>query len=97
MIKPCPLCFHFVVTVELQSDLSSSGITVVLPWSLPDDLQDDSSEPRAEVEKIFKDKVGESVDCVSDHKHKHSYTRKTTQCFFCIVFVSMIWNSKICL
>lgn len=65
-----------MITVELQSDLSSSVLTVILPWSLPEDLQDDASEPRAKVEEIFKEQVGESV-CISDHIlhiHCSSYT-----------------------
>lgn len=48
----------FVASVELQFDFSM-GLTMVVPWSLPEELQDDMSEPRAKMGKIFKDKVGE--------------------------------------
>lgn len=50
-----------VIPVELQVDSSSIGLTLVLPWSLPDDFQNDASEPRAKVEKMFKEKVREKV------------------------------------
>ncbi|XP_056223909.1 uromodulin-like 1 [Seriola aureovittata] len=45
--------------LELQLDLSSMGLTMVVPWSLPEDLLDDVSEPRARMGKIFKDKLQE--------------------------------------
>ncbi|XP_071330885.1 uncharacterized protein [Trachinotus anak] len=45
--------------LELQLDLSSMGLTMVVPWSLPEDLLDDVSEPRAKMGKIFKDKLQE--------------------------------------
>ncbi|AWO97830.1 zona pellucida protein D' isoform 3 [Scophthalmus maximus] len=42
--------------LELQFDFSSMGLTMVVPWSLPEDLQD---EPRTKMGKIFKDKLQE--------------------------------------
>ncbi|XP_070710346.1 uncharacterized protein [Pempheris klunzingeri] len=45
--------------VELQLDISSMGLTMVVPWSLHPELLDDTSEPRAEMGKIFKDKLQE--------------------------------------
>lgn len=60
MIKPSSLRFHFMASVELDFDISSMTLTMVVPWSLPEDLQDDASETRATVEKIFKDEVRES-------------------------------------
>lgn len=49
-----------MASVELDLDISSMALTMVVPWSLPEDLQDDASEPRATIEKIFKDEVRES-------------------------------------
>ncbi|XP_059182114.1 uncharacterized protein LOC131960859 isoform X2 [Centropristis striata] len=37
----------------------SMGLTMVVPWSLPEDLQDDVSEPRVKMGEIFKDKLQE--------------------------------------
>lgn len=50
---------QFVVSLELdlELDISSTGLIVVVPWSLPEDLQDAMLEPRAKIGKIFKDKV----------------------------------------
>ncbi|XP_040886111.1 KRR1 small subunit processome component homolog isoform X2 [Toxotes jaculatrix] len=45
--------------LDLQLDFSSMGLTMVVPWSLPEDLQDDASEPRTKMGKIFKDKLQE--------------------------------------
>ncbi|KAG7215847.1 hypothetical protein INR49_021819, partial [Caranx melampygus] len=45
--------------LELDIDLSSMGLTMVVPWLLPADLMDDVSEPRAKIGKIFKDKLQE--------------------------------------
>ncbi|XP_073336944.1 uncharacterized protein [Pagrus major] len=45
--------------LELELDISSMGLIVVVPWSLPEDLQDGMSEPRARIGKIFKDKLQE--------------------------------------
>ncbi|KAK2858713.1 hypothetical protein Q5P01_003333 [Channa striata] len=53
----------FVRAAERHQDLdahpSSSALSMVLPWSLPDDLKDDWSEPRAKMEKILKHKLQE--------------------------------------
>ncbi|KAM6961518.1 uncharacterized protein LKV04_020529 [Tautogolabrus adspersus] len=43
--------------LDLEIDISSMGLTMVLPWSLPEDLQDNVSEPRAKMGEIVKDKV----------------------------------------
>lgn len=45
----------------MQMDFVSTDLTLVVPWSLPDDLLNDMSEPRAQMERIFKDKVGEKL------------------------------------
>ncbi|KAI9527855.1 hypothetical protein NQZ68_026903 [Dissostichus eleginoides] len=37
----------------------SIGLKMVVPWSLPEDLLEDDSEPRAEMGNIFKDKLEE--------------------------------------
>lgn len=58
--KPNSLCFQYVAPVELLLDVSSVGLTMVVPWTMPEDLQDDASESKAAVERIFKDEVGES-------------------------------------
>ncbi|KAG8005767.1 KRR1 small subunit processome component-like protein, partial [Nibea albiflora] len=42
---------------ELELQFSSMTLTMVVPWSLPEELQDDASEPRAAMGKIFKDKL----------------------------------------
>ncbi|KAE8281605.1 hypothetical protein D5F01_LYC20596 [Larimichthys crocea] len=42
---------------QRESPFSSMTLTMVIPWSLPEDLQDDASEPRAAMGKIFKDKL----------------------------------------
>ncbi|XP_035537038.1 uncharacterized protein LOC118342556 [Morone saxatilis] len=42
---------------ELEFEISSMGLTMIVPWSLPEDLLDDMSEPRATMGKIFKDKL----------------------------------------
>ncbi|XP_074554894.1 uncharacterized protein LOC141810930 [Halichoeres trimaculatus] len=41
---------------DVQVDFSGMGLTMVLPWSLPEDLPD-PSEPRAKMEEIFKDRL----------------------------------------
>lgn len=48
-----------MASVELDFDISSMTLTMVVPWSLPEDLQDDASETRATIEKIFKYEVRE--------------------------------------
>ncbi|XP_018552655.1 uromodulin-like 1 [Lates calcarifer] len=45
--------------LEMQLDLSVMGLMMVVPWSLPEELQSDVSEPRAKMGKIFKDKLQE--------------------------------------
>lgn len=45
---------------DVQVDIVGMGLTLVLPWSLSEDLQDDMSEPRVKMEEIFKDKVREN-------------------------------------
>ncbi|XP_068163619.1 uncharacterized protein [Antennarius striatus] len=47
---------------ELFFDISSLGLTLVVPWSLPEDLQDELSEPRAVLEKIVKDKLQDLLE-----------------------------------
>nr|XP_033470436.1 uncharacterized protein LOC117249140 [Epinephelus lanceolatus] len=47
------------LTQELQVNMSSIGLMMVVPWRLPEDLQDDISEPRVKIGKIFKDKLQE--------------------------------------
>ncbi|KAF3704883.1 Pancreatic secretory granule membrane major glycoprotein GP2 [Channa argus] len=42
-----------------ELDFSSSALTMILPWSLPDGLQDDASEPRLKMETVLKDKLQE--------------------------------------
>ena len=37
---------------------------MVVPWSLPEDLKDEASEPREEIKKIFTDKVSHTADSV---------------------------------
>lgn len=44
-------------SVELQFDFDNVGLTMVVPWSLPEDLQDDSSETRIKVKQVFKNEV----------------------------------------
>lgn len=44
--------------VELQLNFSRFGLTVVVPWSLPQDLQDNASEPRHTMKEIIREKVG---------------------------------------
>ncbi|XP_044042924.1 uncharacterized protein LOC122871633 [Siniperca chuatsi] len=42
---------------EMQLDFSIIGLILVVPWSLPEELQDDVSEPRDKMGKIFEDKL----------------------------------------
>ncbi|CAJ1055608.1 uncharacterized protein LOC117805478 [Xyrichtys novacula] len=42
---------------DMQVDVIGMGLTLVLPWSLPEELQDDQSEPRAKMGEIFKEKL----------------------------------------
>ena len=44
----------------MQFDISNMGLTLVVPWLLPDDVHDESSQLRASMEKIYKEKVGEN-------------------------------------
>lgn len=53
-----PLCFDCVAFVELYLDISSTGLSMVVPWSLPEELQDDALEPGVTLRKIFKKEVG---------------------------------------
>ncbi|KAM7377904.1 hypothetical protein PAMA_013019 [Pampus argenteus] len=48
--------------LELQLDISSIALAMVVPWSLPEDLQDDMSEPRAEMVKIVQNKLLDGFD-----------------------------------
>lgn len=48
----------YVLLVELQLNFSRFGLTVVVPWSLPQDLQDNASEPRHTMKEIIREKVG---------------------------------------
>ncbi|KAM8740487.1 uncharacterized protein AB9X84_020315 [Acanthopagrus schlegelii] len=48
--------------LDLELDIASMGLIVVVPWSLPEDLQDAMSEPRARIGKIFKDKLQELLN-----------------------------------
>ncbi|CAK6959968.1 uncharacterized protein LOC122975499 isoform X2 [Scomber scombrus] len=48
--------------LELQLDLSDMGLTMVVPWSLPEELEDDESEPRAKMGRIVKDKLQELLN-----------------------------------
>nr|XP_020505189.1 uncharacterized protein LOC109995715 [Labrus bergylta] len=43
--------------LDLELDMSTMGLTMVLPWSLHEDLQDDVSEPRVKMGEIVKDKL----------------------------------------
>lgn len=52
---------NHVAATELQLDLSDMGLTMVVPWSLPEELQDDESEPRSKMGRIVKDKVRENI------------------------------------
>ncbi|KAM3588284.1 uncharacterized protein V6R79_025369 [Siganus canaliculatus] len=42
---------------ELDLDFSSMGLLMVVPWSLPEGLDDDLLEPRGAIVKIFEDKL----------------------------------------
>ncbi|XP_040028878.2 uncharacterized protein LOC120817111 isoform X1 [Gasterosteus aculeatus] len=48
-----------VLDEGLQFNLSFLDLTMIVPWSMPADLLDDMSEPRAKMEKIYKDKLHE--------------------------------------
>ncbi|XP_042259731.1 uncharacterized protein LOC121891067 isoform X1 [Thunnus maccoyii] len=48
--------------LELQLDISNMVLTMVVPWSLPKDLQDDVSEPRAKMGNIVKNKLQELLN-----------------------------------
>lgn len=48
---------HFVASVAVQLGISDIALTMVVPWSLPDDLQDDTSEQKTIIERIFKEEV----------------------------------------
>lgn len=54
----CGSLFFSHGSVELQLNFSRFGLTVVVPWSLPQDLKEDASEPRHTMKKIIRDKVG---------------------------------------
>ncbi|XP_023205701.1 uncharacterized protein LOC111611806 isoform X1 [Xiphophorus maculatus] len=44
---------------ELQIDFNNIGLKMVVPWSLPDDQQNDPSESRAKLDQILKTKLEE--------------------------------------
>ncbi|KAM8909111.1 uncharacterized protein AB9W97_006115 isoform 2-T2 [Spinachia spinachia] len=48
-----------VLDEEVQLDFSPLGLTMILPWSMPEDLLDDMSEPTAKMKKIYEDKLHE--------------------------------------
>lgn len=59
MLDFCYKHMFFVSSfVELQLNFSRFGVTVVVPWSLPQDLQDNASEPRHTMKEIIREKVG---------------------------------------
>lgn len=47
----------------MQLGISDIALTMVVPWSLPDDLQDDTSEQKTVIERIFKEEVIFFKDC----------------------------------
>ncbi|XP_041834102.1 uromodulin-like 1 [Melanotaenia boesemani] len=49
----------FESDLQLEVDFDNMGLTMVVPWSMPKDLQDSSSESRAKMEQIVKDKLQE--------------------------------------
>ena len=51
--------YHFVSLTELQLDFDNMGLSIVVPWSLPEDPQDNMSESMAKMGQIFKEKVRE--------------------------------------
>ncbi|KAL6117081.1 uncharacterized protein ACO6RY_14943 [Pungitius sinensis] len=48
-----------VLDEEMQFDFSLLGLSMIVPWSLPEDLLEDMSEPRAKIENIYKAKMHE--------------------------------------
>lgn len=54
-------------SVELQLDFDTVGLTMVVPWSLPEDLQDTSSESRIKVKQVFQNEV------MKRFKHDHIF------------------------
>ncbi|XP_035003445.1 uncharacterized protein LOC118101637 [Hippoglossus stenolepis] len=52
--------------LELEFDFYSLGLVMVVPWSLPEDLEDEASEPREKMKKIFKDKL---LELLKDFDH----------------------------
>lgn len=60
LLKAVVFFLFFLGCVELQLNFSSFGLTVVVPWSLPQDLQEDASEPRHTMKKIIREKVGKT-------------------------------------
>ncbi|XP_029681702.1 uncharacterized protein [Takifugu rubripes] len=46
-----------ILDQELQLNFSRFGLTVVVPWSLPQDLQDNASEPRHTMKEIIREKL----------------------------------------
>lgn len=49
--------FTFCASVAVQLGISDIALTMVVPWSLPDDLQDNTSEQKTIIERIFKEEV----------------------------------------
>ncbi|CAB1454943.1 unnamed protein product [Pleuronectes platessa] len=43
--------------LDLELEFDFDSLVMVVPWSLPEDLQDEASEPREEMKKIFIDKL----------------------------------------
>lgn len=60
--NPNPSFLYSVASLEILLDFEM-GLTMVVPWSLPEDLQDNESETRAEIVQIYINKVGE-VQCI---------------------------------
>jgi len=49
-----------MASIELQFDFDNMGLAMVIPWSLPQVLQDYSSESQAKFKQIFTEEVGGS-------------------------------------
>lgn len=48
------------MSLELELDYDNTGLTVVVPWKLPEDLDNGTSEAKDKIEEIFNNKVSKT-------------------------------------
>lgn len=75
---------NVVAVIETLFDISNMGLTMVVPWSVPEDLQDNLSEPRANMGRIVQNKVRENKILHIHDIRDHCRSNVSTGTNFCM-------------